>query len=82
MAKVDISTAFEKIFAHTINHICFGENYNDDKFMFYYYDSLKDSWHEKKVTMREAVHNLTKLVIKMYQTKLTHPITGPANLLF
>ena len=30
--KIDISVEFERIFAHTINHICFGEDLNDDKF--------------------------------------------------
>ena len=25
---------FERIYAHTINHICFGEDFNDDKFDF------------------------------------------------
>ena len=37
-ARIDISSAFERIFAHTINHICFGEDLNDDKFMFSYLD--------------------------------------------
>ena len=66
MAKVDISIAFERIFGHTINHICFGDDFNDEMFMYFWYDFLTDSWTEKKVNIREATNNLTKLVIKMY----------------
>ena len=38
-ARVNLTHAFERIFAHTINHICFGEDLNDDRFMFNFYDS-------------------------------------------
>ena len=55
-ARIDISSAFERIFAHTINHICFGEDLNDDKFMFFYYDIQANSWTERMVSMREAMH--------------------------
>ena len=54
--RIDISSAFERIFAHTINHICFGEDLNDDKFMFFYLDIQKYSFTEKMVSMREAMH--------------------------
>ena len=81
-ARMDISVVFERIFGHTINHICFGEDYNDIKFMILCYDTEKDTWTEKRVSMRECLHNLTTQVILMFGKKLTHPITGPANLLF
>ena len=42
--KIDISEEFERIFAHTINHICFGEDLNDDKFDFHVYDPVKDTF--------------------------------------
>ena len=51
-ARIDISIEFERLFAHTINHICFGENFNDDKFDFLYYNRVTDDFTEKKVTMR------------------------------
>ena len=37
--KINISVEFERIFAHTINHICFGQDHNDDKFDFELYDN-------------------------------------------
>ena len=38
--RIDISVEFERIFAHTINHIAFGEDLNDDKFDFNCYDTV------------------------------------------
>ena len=32
--RINIAQEFERIYAHTINHICFGEDFNDDKFDF------------------------------------------------
>ena len=32
--RINIAVEFERIYAHTINHICFGEDFNDDKFDF------------------------------------------------
>ena len=37
-ARIDIASVFERIFAHTITHICFGEDFNNDKFKFFYYN--------------------------------------------
>ena len=51
-ARIDISIEFEKLFAHTINHICFGEDFNDDKFEFMYYNRATDNFTQKKVSMR------------------------------
>ena len=36
--RINIAVEFERIFAHSINHICFGEDFNDDKFDFQVYD--------------------------------------------
>ena len=36
--QIDITHEFERIFAHSINHICFGEDLNDEKFDFNAYD--------------------------------------------
>ena len=80
--RMDMASAFERIFAHTINHICFGEDLNDDEFMFFYYDPEKNSFTERMVSMREAMHSMTKQLIVMLTNKMTHPITGPINLLF
>ena len=38
--RIDISVEFERIFAHTINHICFGEDLNDERFDFQCYDKM------------------------------------------
>ena len=32
--RINIAEEFERIYAHAINHICFGEDFNDDKFDF------------------------------------------------
>ena len=56
--KIDISVEFERMFAHTINHICFGQDMNDEKFDFLYYDKATDSFSPKTVSMREAIHNI------------------------
>jgi hypothetical protein len=57
-ARIDISQEFERLFAHTINHICFGEDFNDDKFDWLYCDPLTRAFTEKKVSMRQAIHNM------------------------
>ena len=59
-ARINIAEEFERVNAHAMNHICFGEDLNDDKFDFLYYDALKYTFTERKVSMREAIHNLTK----------------------
>ena len=58
--RIDIAVEFEKIFGHTINHICLGENINDDLFDFRVLTIAdeKCTFTEKKVTLREAIHNM------------------------
>ena len=51
-ARIDISQEFERLFSHTINHICFGEDLNDDMFDWLYYDRAFRVFTEKKVSMR------------------------------
>ena len=57
--RIDISQEFERINAHALNHICFGVDNNDDKFDFIYYDKYSDTFTERKVSMREAMSNIT-----------------------
>ena len=80
--RINIAVEFERIFAYTIAHICFGANFSQDKFKFMYYDVLGDTFSEKDVTMREAVDNIFKQIIANYLKNLTHPIGGIAKLLF
>ena len=58
--RIDIAVEFEKIFGHTINHICLGENINDDLFDFHVLTIADEKWTftEKKITLREAIHNM------------------------
>ena len=56
-ARIDMTNAFERIFNNTITHINFGaEGFNDDTFMFLYYDQMKDTFEEREVSLREAIH--------------------------
>lgn len=71
-----------RVFAHTINHICFGEDFNDDKFVIQYYDKRSDTFTEKKVSMREAMHNMAVQIIETYSKQMAHPISGIAKVLF
>lgn len=80
--RIDITVEFERIFAHTINHICFGEDFNDDKFDFHLYNKATDSFTWQKVSMRQAISNMTTLMIGAYVRQLENPITGPLNILF
>ena len=59
--RIDISHEYERIFAHATNHICFGEDFNDDMFDFHYYDLKTGTFIDKKVSMRVAIHNMGKL---------------------
>ena len=84
--RIDVAIEFERIFAHTINHICFGEDFNDDKFDFIIF-SIGDGaanwcYREEKVSMREAIHNITFASVKSQGVLLMHPISGPLDLLF
>jgi len=51
-ARIDISEEFERLYSHTMNHICFGENLNDDMFDWLYCDKVTKGFTEKKVSMR------------------------------
>ena len=57
--RINIAEVFEHIFAETISHICFGKNYNDDKFNWNLYDRQKDIFIETKVSMKEAMGNMS-----------------------
>ena len=50
--RIDISCEFERIFAHTINHVCFGEDYNDDRFEIFFYEHSTKTFSKKLVSMR------------------------------
>ena len=68
--RIDISVEFERIFAHTINHICFGEDLNDERFDFQCYDKVSETFTPKKVSMREAIHDLSSQMILAFTKKL------------
>jgi cytochrome P450 len=57
-ARMDISQEFELLFSRTINHICLGEDINDDTFDWLYMDRASRTFTEKKVNMKEANHNM------------------------
>ena len=59
-ARIDISKVFERIFAHTITHICFGDDFNDDRFMIFYYNPNSGKFTEQEVNVTEAMHNMTE----------------------
>ena len=83
--RINIAVEFERIYAHTINHICFGEDFNDDKFDFIIFEidgGANWSFKEEKVSMREAIHNMTFATMKSEGTLMMHPISGPLHLLF
>ena len=82
--RINIVVEFERIFAHTINHICFGEDFNDDKFDFIIatFDMKGWKFEEKKVSMREAIHAMTVFAMKGEGALFMHPISGPLNMLF
>ena len=58
--RVDISKAFEIVNADAINHICFGMSVENDTFDFLYMDEKTNTFSEKKVNIRQAIHNLSK----------------------
>ena len=80
--RIDISVEYERVFAHATNHICFGEDFNDDKFDFDYYNVTTREFAMKKVSMREAVQNIAKQTFTDFFGQFNHPIRGPARLLF
>lgn len=80
--RIDIRAEVERIYAHAINHLCFGEDFNDNKFDFHYFDLVSNSFTVKKCSMREAIHTMTILTLRGYNERMKHPITGPLNILF
>ena len=81
-ARINIADEFESILGHTIEHIAFGEDIEHEKFDFLVYDLQTDSFREDKLTMRVAMHNMTKQTFQTFFKKMSHPIAGPLNLLF
>ena len=53
--RIDITVEFERIFAHTINHIAFGTDLNDERFNFLFYEKSTDTWTDRKCSFREAI---------------------------
>ena len=80
--RIDLRAEVERVYAHTINHLCFGEDFNDDKFDFHFFDLVSHSFSTKKCSMREAIHNMTLQSLRSYIERMKHPITGPINILF
>ena len=56
--KIDISVEFERIVAHSISHICFGADLNDDRFEFQLFDTTSSRFSAKRVSLQEAILNL------------------------
>lgn len=79
---IDIASEFERINAHKLNHIMFGEDLNDDKFDFLYYDNVADTFTERKVSMRECISNMSVQCINRLKKQLMNPVTGIAFMLF
>ena len=58
---IDITQAFERIFAHNLVTIAFGEDINDDKFDIQVRKSIKaEEFITKKVSIREALHEINE----------------------
>ena len=68
-----------------MNHICFGKNVNEDRFDFLMLklNSFTD-WEfvEERVTMREAIHNITFATFKAEPIRMRNPIAAIASLIF
>ena len=73
---------FERIFAHAINHICFGQDHNDDRFDFEFYDRETKTFTMRKVSLREGVINMTSQCDASFFTLLGNPISATAKILF
>ena len=41
-----------------MNHVCFGENYIEEKFKMNFYNHIEETFAEKEVAMNEAMHNM------------------------
>ena len=80
--KINISVEFERIFAHTINHICFGQDHNDDKFDFELYDNQTKAFTMTKVSLRQAITNMNTQCDVGFFNLLGNPISAVAKILF
>jgi cytochrome P450 len=58
--RFDLNLEFERLFAHVINHICFGADHNDDRFDFEIYDKATKTFTMKKASLREALTDMIK----------------------
>ena len=57
--RIDIAQEFERIFAHNIIHIAFGEDINDERFeMMWLTDKHKKSFVKKTVSFGHALQNI------------------------
>ena len=73
--KIDITQAFERIFAHNLITIAFGEDINDDKFDILVRETKSgDQFVEKKVSIREALHEINDQIMGGSMEKMMHPI--------
>ena len=57
-ARIDAAVEFERIHSHFMNHICFGDDYNDCRFDFNLLDEKARTWSVQKCSMRQAVNNM------------------------
>ena len=80
--RINIAEEFERINAHALSHICFGEDLNDDRFDLFVYDVKTDTFTERKVSMREAISNMTTQCLVRFRKNFTNPVTGLLQLLF
>ena len=73
--KIDITQAFERIFAHNLITIAFGEDINDDKFDIQARASKAgDKFVTKKVSIREALHEINDQIMGGSIDKMMHPV--------
>ena len=80
--RIDLRTEVERVYAHHINHLCFGFDFSAEKFDFHFFDLLTNSFETKKCSLREAIHNMTIQSQRAYVERQKHPITGPLSRLF
>ena len=73
--RIDISQEFERIFAHNLIHIAFGEDINDEKFDFdYLVDKQTGRYETRKVSIRQAMHNGADQVLYAYLCRFSNPL--------
>lgn len=74
--NIDITKTFERIFAHNLITIAFGEDINDDKFDMLMRASKQeaDKYVEQKVSIREALHEINDQLIYNSLGKMMNPV--------